>query len=335
MLAAGASQRFGRDKLVAPFLGQPLLSHLLQTLRTAEQAGIIGGWRVVVREDLPERRHLIPADRAILLAATATSTPADSLRAGLAALTREPVEHALILLGDQPLMTTHALARIARIGVHSAAGVRATYADAPDAPAHPVLLPRAAWPQAGPDLLRALPRVRVRSINPDIDTPTELAALEARLRMQLSFNGSSLVHANREHAWSCLMDPRFVWAGTSGVQRLEVRGPDHYDLEVGVGVGMLRLVLTCDVRLTDLVPPASAGMQVRAAAGGMSLDLTAQVTLEATGTEATTIHWSASTEATGILATLPPRLIDTTTRALAEKFWSDLATRMSQGALPA
>ncbi len=97
----------------------------------------------------------------------------------------------VVLLGDQPETTAEAIAALVAAwrsrGGHV---IRSRYADAPDAPGHPLLLDRAAWPlastleaDAGFGSLLASGRLTTTYVerpgaNPDIDTPSDLATLE-------------------------------------------------------------------------------------------------------------------------------------------------------------
>ena len=115
-----------------------------------------------------------------------------SLKVGIECL-GPATEAALILLGDQPLVRADVLERLLR-GFVSAAQpiVVPRYADGGGA--NPLLIHRVAWPLAsearadrglGP-IVREHPglvvQVDVAGSNPDVDTPKDLAALEASAR---------------------------------------------------------------------------------------------------------------------------------------------------------
>ena len=95
LLAAGASRRFGpEDKLLAPFAGQPLLSHAADAMRAA------GLDRRIAVVSSAETAALLDGFEIIRIAQGEQS---DSLRAGLAAAGQP--DRLLIALGDMPLVT--------------------------------------------------------------------------------------------------------------------------------------------------------------------------------------------------------------------------------------
>ncbi len=195
MLAAGRSSRFGGDKLLAPWRGQPLLVRTLAAVRAAVEAGSLAGGCVVVptgREELAELVRAVGFEP-VANAAAATGL-ASSLRAGIGWLEQVVPEGgpaaAVIFLGDQPLVRPEVVARLVATWVRDrAAAVRPRYAGASAEPGHPLLLDRAYWPLAtaltgdagvGPALSAhgvAIAIVDVPGRNPDVDTPADLTDL--------------------------------------------------------------------------------------------------------------------------------------------------------------
>ncbi|HET7598788.1 MAG TPA: nucleotidyltransferase family protein [Gemmatimonadales bacterium] len=196
MLAAGRGARFGRDKLLVPLGGRPLLAHVLDVVRAARVARTLAGGCVVVPADRPALLDLV---RAAELDPVVNRDPAaglgESLRRGIAALAAsapaaEPAA-AVILLGDQPGVRAEVLAEL--VGVWDrgrVAAVRPRYAAAPDEPGHPMLVDRRLWSHAarlsadvgfGPVLAAlgiGVVTVNVPGRNPDVDTEADLGQLE-------------------------------------------------------------------------------------------------------------------------------------------------------------
>jgi molybdenum cofactor cytidylyltransferase len=195
VLAAGRGERFGGDKLLAPWRGRPLLWHALARIRHAMDQGLLVRGCVVIRpharllEELVREAGLMP-----VVNPTPSSGLGSSIRAGLEWATQHAgagSAAAAIVLGDQPVVPPEVLAAL--IGAwNSRKGLvlRPRYAGAPDEPGHPTVIDRSLWPLAneltgeaglGPLLVAhgiSILSLDVPGCNPDVDTPTDLMKLE-------------------------------------------------------------------------------------------------------------------------------------------------------------
>ena len=180
VLAAGGGRRFGARKQLADLHGRPLLEHALVAMAAAplDRVFVVLG---AGAEEVSGRVNMHGAE----------PVPCDRWDAGLSASLRAGIDAAAgaeavaIVLGDQPLISPEAVARVvaARGG---AAAVRATYGGVPG---HPVLLEDRLFARArklrGDTGARALlTGVRVREVAcdelggpDDVDTPEQLARL--------------------------------------------------------------------------------------------------------------------------------------------------------------
>jgi len=186
VLAAGASSRFGAQKLLADLAGLPVLQHVLDAAASAGLGNVV----VVLGDAAPDVEAAIAwrGERRVV-----NPRPGDglssSLRIGLAAAAEDHgAEAAIVLLGDQPAVRAAAIeAVLAAAGTTDRPFVRARYAR--DGAPNPVVVRRDAWPEAmamtgdrglGP-LLAARPErvhaVDVDGANPDVDTPADLERL--------------------------------------------------------------------------------------------------------------------------------------------------------------
>ncbi|HVM30381.1 MAG TPA: nucleotidyltransferase family protein [Candidatus Limnocylindrales bacterium] len=182
ILAAGASTRFGTDKLAAVVRGRTMLQHVVDA---AADAGLRPVVVVIARQrtelDLRGARPVLNPEPARGLSS--------SLAVGLAALEQEHgVERVLVLLGDQPLVAQTAIGRLLAAARDPSRPITVPrYQDG--LAGNPVLIDRAAWPLATAlggdrgmsqlfetrdDLVRY---VEVAGVNPDVDTPADLARL--------------------------------------------------------------------------------------------------------------------------------------------------------------
>lgn len=178
VLAAGRATRFGADKLLADFRGEPLVAHALRAALAAPVARVVlvGGTHLPISAD----PRLSRVDGGAGLA--------DSLKAGLAAVGE--VDGVFVFLGDMPLVPHGLAARLAEALGDALAAVPGRDGQ----PGHPVLLSRAAMALveglAGDNGLGKLLRSRADVVRlavddagavADVDTPTDLGALTEHL----------------------------------------------------------------------------------------------------------------------------------------------------------
>lgn len=135
VLAAGEASRFGGPKQLAQLNGIPLLEHALERAANSGFSRVVvvlgaNADRIVRQIDLHSAQPVVCRNwhRGI----------SESLRAGIAEL--DDLEAALILLGDQPLVTNTAIARVIAARDPSRVASQATY---DGRPGHPVLVERA------------------------------------------------------------------------------------------------------------------------------------------------------------------------------------------------
>jgi molybdenum cofactor cytidylyltransferase len=183
VLAAGAATRFGSAKQLAQLDGSPLLEHAVRTMSLAPDVGravvVLGAEaeEVVRSVDL---HGLEP-----IVCERWQEGQSASLACGLAALT--DCEAVVVTLGDQPRLTTQAIARIVAARGHGPAA-RATYGGLPG---HPVLLERELFDRlrdvtgdrGARNVLQSVQTAEVPCDDlgggEDVDTPDQLAALRA------------------------------------------------------------------------------------------------------------------------------------------------------------
>jgi len=108
VLAAGEARRYGSQKLLTPLHGRPLLQHALDAACTSSLDPVV----IVLGADADEIARCIDAGRARVVRNPEYATgQASSLRAGVRAVAHD-VDAAVVLLGDQPLVTPALLAAI-------------------------------------------------------------------------------------------------------------------------------------------------------------------------------------------------------------------------------
>ena len=261
VLAAGAGSRFGGGKLLAALEGKPVLQHVLDRLAEVGVTDVV----VVLGDDADAIEVAIDWRRERRVRNDDPGRGlSSSLRFGIEALDAS-VPGALIVLGDQPLV--------------SVAAIRAVLDAAPDpsrpfvVPVYPgdggrnpVLVERAAFPlvdettgdrglgpliETHPELVREVP-VDVPSGNPDIDTRADLVSV-------LESAWAARVRANAEQVerFREMPDGSDFYAPVSGLFRADptrtddpaldallrlVRPGDRW-LDIGAGAGRYALPL--------------------------------------------------------------------------------------------
>lgn len=195
VLAAGLCRRFGSAKLQAVWRDRPIVAHVLDRVAAARDAELLTGAIVVHRPDdletprMARERGLEPQ-----LNPRPANGMASSLRIGLTALGAErwqPLDGAMVVLGDQPLLQHQVVEALVEAFRPSMDLVRPQYeGDAERGPGHPVIVHRRVWDRArsltgdqGFRVLATWGNVRVGTItvpgvNPDVDTPEDLKALD-------------------------------------------------------------------------------------------------------------------------------------------------------------
>ncbi|MBC18585.1 MAG: molybdenum cofactor cytidylyltransferase [Desulfovibrio sp.] len=108
ILAAGKASRMGRDKLSLPFRGKPLLQHVINAARQSCLKSVT----VVIPEASGLEQTLDMKGCKIVNVVRQDFGQAESLKAGLRAA-MDGVDGSMVLLGDQPLITTDTIDMLA------------------------------------------------------------------------------------------------------------------------------------------------------------------------------------------------------------------------------
>ena len=143
ILAAGSSRRLGRPKQLEPWGDTNLLGHVVSQTKTfpVEEVWVVLGYeidRIIEQTDL--------TDVGIVENPEWSEGIASSLRVGLDALTRiSRCEQALIVLGDQPLVSVDVVEEL--LSSHKRAGCPVTLPKYRYTAGNPVLVDRSLWPR--------------------------------------------------------------------------------------------------------------------------------------------------------------------------------------------
>lgn len=183
VLAAGSATRMGRDKLLLPVDGAPIVLHAVE----AASAG--GCHQVIAVFSQDAVRDVIAGAATCVFNADAASGQASSLRAGLAAVP-DSMAAALVMLGDQPLVGSRTVETLLRAWRREGARPAMATSYGPGKPWRPpVVLDRALFPElqaltgdAGArQVLEARPELVDTIVSTgrpdDVDTPADYAKI--------------------------------------------------------------------------------------------------------------------------------------------------------------
>ncbi len=241
VLAAGAGSRFGGGKLLASLAGRPVLQHVLDRLADAGVGEVV----VVLGDDAEALEGAIDWRRERRIRnpdpGRGLST---SVRIGVEALD-DAVDGALIVLGDQPLLSVETIRALLDASPDAARPIVVPVYDG-DGGRNPVFLGRGAFGLAAettgdrglgpviaahPELVREVP-VDTPVGNPDIDTRSDLVTL-------LEANWAARVRANAEQVdrFREVPDGTDFYAPVTGLFRADPTRTDEPALDA-----LLRLV---------------------------------------------------------------------------------------------
>ena len=186
LLAAGTGSRFGGGKLLAEFRGRPIVEHALDALREApvDDTVVVVGARAEKLRGVCETYDVRVVENPDWAAGQSTS-----VRKGLDAL-RSEARAAVVLLGDQPLVTAGAVEKL--VGVFEA-GAEVAVATYEGRRRNPVLFARSVWPSLMNELsgdegarsfLRKHPDIVVEVPCEGIASPADIDTEEDLLRME-------------------------------------------------------------------------------------------------------------------------------------------------------
>jgi uncharacterized protein len=142
--------------------------------------------------------------------------------------------------------------------------------------------------------------------------------------------GQYRIQAPREVVWAALNDPEVLKRCIPGCKELEQRSPTELAAKVTLKIGPISATFTGAVTLEDLNPPAGYTIvgQGQGGAAGFAKGR-AKVDLAEASEGETDLSYTAKAEVGGKLATLGSRLIQATSKKLADDFFSAFARELN------
>lgn len=150
----------------------------------------------------------------------------------------------------------------------------------------------------------------------------------------LAIQGEYRIAAARTAVWAALNDPEVLKACIPGCEELHKLSDTEIDARINAQLGPVRSVFATRIQLSDIQPPVSytlSGEGKGAAGFGKG---SAQVNLAEDG-DATVLRYTADMHLGGKLAQVGSRLLEPTTRQLADQFFDAFAKRLDSSAAKA
>ena len=151
--------------------------------------------------------------------------------------------------------------------------------------------------------------------------------------MRMVFGGAPVIDATKDQVWRSLLDPQFVGSTATAIESVEEIDATHFTVVAGLGIGSLKLRFKLTVELFDIVTGVSAKMRARGKAPGSTLDVVTTFQLEELEPKKIKLVWEALSDVGGTIASVGARLLEGTSRRLAEEFWQDFAAKVSAEAM--
>lgn len=151
----------------------------------------------------------------------------------------------------------------------------------------------------------------------------------------MKMSGEKRIGAPRQAVWQALNDPDVLKACIPGCETLERVGDDGFTATVKAAVGPVKAKFSGDVKLSNIVAPESYTISGEGKGGAAGFAKGgADVRLVEDGGE-TVLTYDVNATVGGKLAQIGSRLIDSSARKMADKFFENFRERLSPDAAPA
>lgn len=138
----------------------------------------------------------------------------------------------------------------------------------------------------------------------------------------MKLTGENHISASREEVWQALNDPEILRQAIPGCESLEKVSDTGFKATVVTKIGPIKAKFNGDVELSDLDPPNGYTLSGKGSGGSAgNAKGAAKVSLRENGDGTTLLTYDVDAEVSGKLAQLGSRLIDSTAKVLAGKFF--------------
>jgi len=146
----------------------------------------------------------------------------------------------------------------------------------------------------------------------------------------MELTGEYRIPAPRDKVWQALNDPNVLQRCIPGCESVEKLSDTEFTAKVVLKIGPMTAKFAGKGTLSDLDPPNGYTITGEGQGGVAGFGKgSAKVRLEADGAETTIMRYTAETQVGGKMAQLGARLIDSTSKKLADQFFDRFAAALS------
>ena len=147
----------------------------------------------------------------------------------------------------------------------------------------------------------------------------------------MEFEGEFESDLPREELWNYFTDPDVLADCAPGTDSISMESPHELTATISVGVGSVKPTFDVDAVVTRADRPELLEMQVDGNASRNAFDAVAEMDLRERDDGGTTAHWSATTNVSGMIASLGQRALGSVTDKLVNDFFEDLEEKAREG----
>src|SRR5208337_2463261 len=144
----------------------------------------------------------------------------------------------------------------------------------------------------------------------------------------MHIEGSHNLNAPVKKIWDFVSNPEMIANCLPGLEHLEVKDPENFNVIVKVGISFVRGSFKFSFRLLDQTPPSHSRLEAIGKGAGVSVRLNTSMQLVDLGNNATQLNWKADVELGGLLAELSPSLIQNSTDKFTKEFFDCLKRKV-------
>lgn len=147
----------------------------------------------------------------------------------------------------------------------------------------------------------------------------------------LEFTGENEMEQSREELWAYFTDTDVLADCAPGCKEMTLKSPHELDVVMAVGVGSVKPEFDVDAVVTRADRPERLEMKAVGHAPRNEFETTAEMRLEENDDGSTTVHWSATADVSGTIASLGGRALKSVTKRLVKKFFSCIQEKAAEG----